>query len=74
MPIDPSLMTRWRKRIGPDVLVEVSKATVAIALETGTVKPSSLEGVTVDTNGLGVGPQFISRRQSRIQPLNAVPP
>jgi IS5 family transposase len=49
MPIDPSLMTRWRKRIGPDVLEEVLKATVAVALETGTVKPSSLERVTVDT-------------------------
>ena len=49
MPIDPSLMTRWRKRIGPGTLEEVLKATVAIALETETVKPSSLERVTVDT-------------------------
>ncbi len=49
MPIDPSLMTRWRKRIGPDTLEEVLKATVAVALETETVKASSLERVTVDT-------------------------
>ncbi len=49
MPIDPSLMTRWRKRIGPDTLEEVLKATVAAALETETVKASSLERVTVDT-------------------------
>jgi hypothetical protein len=49
MPIDPSLMTRWRKPIGPDTLEEISKATVAIALETEMVKPSSLERVTVDT-------------------------
>jgi len=49
LPIDPSSMTRWRKRLGPDVLEEVLKATVALALETETVKPSSLERVTVDT-------------------------
>ncbi|MEM9111895.1 MAG: IS5 family transposase [Planctomycetota bacterium] len=49
MPIDPSSMTRWRKRVGPDALEEVLKATVAVALETGTVKSSSLERVTVDT-------------------------
>ncbi len=49
LPIDPSSMTRWRKRIGPDALEDVLKATVAVALETGTVKPSSLERVTVDT-------------------------
>ena len=49
MPIDPSLMTRWRQRVGPDALEEVLKATLAMALETGTVKPSSLERVTVDT-------------------------
>ncbi|MDH3664305.1 MAG: IS5 family transposase [Alphaproteobacteria bacterium] len=49
LPIDPSSMTRWRNRVGPDALEEVLKATVAAALETGTVKPSSLERVTVDT-------------------------
>ena len=49
LPIDPSSMTRWRKRVGPEALEEVLKATVAVALETGTVKPSSLERVTVDT-------------------------
>jgi len=42
-------MTRWRKRVGPEALEEVLKATVAVALETGTVKPTSLERVTVDT-------------------------
>jgi IS5 family transposase len=49
LPIDPSLMTRWRKRVGPETMEEVLKATVAVALETKTVKPSSLERVTVDT-------------------------
>jgi len=42
-------MTRWRKRIGPDGLSEMLKASVDAALDTGTVKPSSLERITVDT-------------------------
>ncbi len=49
LPIDPSLMTRWRKRIGPEEMERVLKATVEMALDSGTVKPSSLERVTVDT-------------------------
>ncbi|MEQ8653036.1 MAG: IS5 family transposase [Kiloniellales bacterium] len=49
VPIDPSLMTRWRKRIGPEEMERVLQATVEVALASGTVKPSSLERVTVDT-------------------------
>ena len=49
LPIDPSLMTRWRKRVGPEEMERVLKATVAVALASKTVKPSSLERVTVDT-------------------------
>jgi len=48
-PIDPSLMTRWRQRVGPDEMERVLKATVEMAVESKTVKPSSLERVTVDT-------------------------
>ncbi len=49
LPIDPSLMTRWRGRVGPEEMERVLKATVEVALESKTVKPSSLERVTVDT-------------------------
>ncbi len=49
LPIDPSLMTRWRKRVGPEDMEKVLKATVEAALASATVKPSSLERVTVDT-------------------------
>lgn len=49
MPIDASTMTRWRKRIGPEGLAEMLKASVDAALDTGTAKPSSLERITVDT-------------------------
>jgi transposase, IS5 family len=48
-PIDASTMTRWRQRIGPAGLEEMLKASVGVALDTGVVKPSSLERVSVDT-------------------------
>lgn len=48
-PIDASTMTRWRKRIGPKGLDELLKASVEVALDTGTAKPTSLERITVDT-------------------------
>jgi IS5 family transposase len=49
VPLDASTMTRWRKRIGPEGLEEMLKASVAVALDTGVAKPSSLERVSVDT-------------------------
>lgn len=49
LPIDPSLMTRWRKRVGPEAMETVLKATVGMALESRTIKASSLERLTVDT-------------------------
>jgi IS5 family transposase len=48
-PLDASTMTRWRKRIGPEGLEEMLKASVGVALGTGVAKPSSLERVSVDT-------------------------
>ncbi len=48
-PIDASTMTRWRKRIGPQGLGELLKASVEAALQTGTARPESLERVNVDT-------------------------
>jgi IS5 family transposase len=48
-PLDASTMTRWRKRIGPEGLEEMLKASVWVALDTGVAKPSSLERVSVDT-------------------------
>ena len=48
-PIDASTMTRWRKRIGPQGLEEMLKASVGVALDTGVAKLSSLERVSIDT-------------------------
>jgi IS5 family transposase len=49
LPIDPSSLTRWRERIGPDGMELLLAATVEAAVASGAVKPSSLERVIVDT-------------------------
>ncbi len=49
LPIDPSTMTRWRKRIGAEGMERVLSATVGMAVEAGAVKASSFERITVDT-------------------------
>ncbi len=49
LPIDPSTMTRWRKRIGPEGMDNVLAATVGVAVEARAVKATSFERITVDT-------------------------
>jgi IS5 family transposase len=46
LPIDPSLLTRWRERIGPAGMELLLGATVAAAVSAGAVKPSSLAGIS----------------------------
>ena len=48
-PCDPSSLTRWRQRIGPEGLERLLAETVRVGLGSGAVKPSSLERVSVDT-------------------------
>ena len=47
--IDPSSMTRWRKRIGESGAEELLRETIAAGLRTKAVKPSQLRRVNVDT-------------------------
>ena len=49
LPCDPSSLTRWRKRLGPEGLETLLAATIQAGLESGAVRPSSLERVSVDT-------------------------
>jgi IS5 family transposase len=49
LPIDPSTMTRWRKRVGPEGMETVLSATVGVAVNAGAVRQSSFERITVDT-------------------------
>lgn len=48
-PIDPSSLSRWRKRLGPKGLEEILNNTVKTAIKIGAIKKSSLKKVIVDT-------------------------
>ena len=49
MPIDPTSLTRWRQRLGKDLLEKVLQETIKVALQTKTVKKQSLKKVISDT-------------------------
>lgn len=49
LPIDPSSMTRWRKRVGEEGAEELLKATIESGLKMKAVKVTQLERVNVDT-------------------------
>jgi len=49
VPIDPSSMTRWRKRIGEAGAEELLKETIASGLKLKAVKVHQLKRVNVDT-------------------------
>ncbi|MEZ5720011.1 MAG: IS5 family transposase [Burkholderiaceae bacterium] len=48
-PIDPSSLTRWRKRIGEEGVETLLMATIEAARRGGVVKASSVDRVIVDT-------------------------
>ena len=48
-PIHPTSMTRWRKRVGAERLVELLEETIALAKREGHVSKRDLERVNVDT-------------------------
>lgn len=48
-PIDPSSMTRWRKRVGEAGAEAMLKETIAAGLALRAIKPSQLARVNVDT-------------------------
>ncbi len=49
LPLDRSSMTRWRNRIGAGRLETLLADTLAIACDSGAVKPRAMERVTIDT-------------------------
>ena len=49
LPIDPSSLSRWRKRIGEEGSELILKITLLAGLQSGAVRESSLERITVDT-------------------------
>jgi IS5 family transposase len=48
-PINPSSLTRWRERLGPERMEKILALTVETAVGTGTIKAESLKDVIVDT-------------------------
>jgi len=49
LPINPSSLTRWRKRLGAERLEKILSMTVSVAVESGTIAKKALETVIVDT-------------------------
>ena len=49
LPIDPSSMTRFRRRIGESGCELILQATVAAGLNSKTIRPAHLKRITVDT-------------------------
>jgi IS5 family transposase len=49
LPIDPSSMTRWRKRLGPEKIEELLTVTVHTAKEEKLLTERHMERVNVDT-------------------------
>lgn len=47
-PIDPSSLSRWRKRLGSQGMEKILKITVQAALRTGTIMKSSLKKAIID--------------------------
>jgi IS5 family transposase len=49
LPIDPSSLSRWRKRVGAERLEKLLEATIHAALAMGALRPQELQKVNVDT-------------------------
>lgn len=49
LPIDPSMMSKWRKRVGAIRLEKLLEATIHTALTMRALKPQELAKVNVDT-------------------------
>ena len=49
LPLNPSSLSRWRKRLGEAGVESLLSATIEVALTSKAVKPRDLKRVTVDT-------------------------
>jgi IS5 family transposase len=49
MPIDPSSMTRWRKRLGDGGAEQMLRATIEAGMKMRVIGPAALKRVNVDT-------------------------
>ncbi len=49
LPIDPSSLSRWRKRVGAERLEKLLETTIRTALQCQALRPRELQQVNVDT-------------------------
>ena len=49
MPIDPSSMTRWRKRLGDAGAEQMLRATIEAGMKMRVIRPAELKRINVDT-------------------------
>jgi IS5 family transposase len=49
MPIDPSSMSRWRKRLGEAGAEQMLRATIVAGIEMRVIRPNHLQCINVDT-------------------------
>jgi IS5 family transposase len=49
MPIDPSSMTRWRKRLGEAGAEQMLRATIEAGMKMKAIRPAQLQRINVDT-------------------------
>ena len=49
LPIDPSSLSKWRKRVGAERLEKLLEATIQTALAMKALRPQELQQVNVDT-------------------------
>jgi IS5 family transposase len=49
MPIDPSSMTRWRKRLGAAGAEQMLRATIEAGMAMRVIRPAELQRINVDT-------------------------
>lgn len=49
LPLHPTTMVKWRKRVGADKLVMLLQETIALAMREKQVSPQELQQVNVDT-------------------------
>jgi len=49
LPIDPSLMTKWRQKVKAEGMEKLLEVTIKTGLKTGTLKKTELKKLSVDT-------------------------
>ena len=77
VPVDPSSLTRWRKRIGEEGVEWLLTQTIQAGRKSGAIDEGSLKRVAVDIEDdqkMGVGPHFPAEASwRRISPIPPMP-